>query len=233
MKSVFISSTNQDLLYHRAAVDKAIRRLDLRPINMDHFGSQPGGASGVSMREVGKADIFIGIVAMRYGYVPANHEKSVTEQEYDEAVKLGLPRLMYLLDPEYEDWPTEPPYVDQEPEKAALLEAFKKRIEQNEVRSLFTTPEHLAAEVAPDLIKLISNQQRVRLFTTILLAVVTILAVLGIVVASNPVVQQPEVGARITYEYYPDNGAQILTDPNGTRYILAPNGIWFTEPPAQ
>lgn len=55
-KSVFISSTSRDLGEYREAVDKAIRRLELHPINMDDFGSQPGGASGVSLREVAKAD---------------------------------------------------------------------------------------------------------------------------------------------------------------------------------
>lgn len=43
----------------------------------------------------------------------------------------------------------------------------------------------------------------------------------------------PEVGARITYEYHPSNGAHILTDPSGTRYILAPNGTWWSEPPTE
>jgi hypothetical protein len=101
-KSVFISSTSKDLPEHRAVIDKAIRRLGLRPINMDDFGSQPGGASGVSVREVRKADIFVGIIARRYGYVPDGMDKSVTEQEYDEALRRKLPRLMYLLDPNHD-----------------------------------------------------------------------------------------------------------------------------------
>src|SRR5215510_4526972 len=127
-KSVFISSTSKDLPEYRAAVDKAIRRLGMRPINMDDFGSQPGGATGVSVREVGKADIFIGIIARRYGYVPEGMEKSVTEQEYDEAVRLKLPRLMYLLDPAY-DWP--PEYVETAAQDK--LNAFRAKIERNDV----------------------------------------------------------------------------------------------------
>ncbi len=81
-KSIFISSTSKDLKPRRDAVDAAIRRLELRPINMSDFGSQPGGAVGVSVREVGKGDIFVGILAHRYGYIPAGMDKSVTEQEY-------------------------------------------------------------------------------------------------------------------------------------------------------
>ena len=60
MKSVFISSTSKDLQEHRAAVDKAIRRLELRPINMDDFGSQPGGAVGNWWSLLSLADKFDG-----------------------------------------------------------------------------------------------------------------------------------------------------------------------------
>jgi hypothetical protein len=58
-KSVFISSTSKDLQTYRDAANASIRRLELCPIDMQDFGSQPGGASGVSLREVGKADLFI------------------------------------------------------------------------------------------------------------------------------------------------------------------------------
>lgn len=57
MKSVFISSTSYDLKDHREAVDKIIARFDLRPINMENFGSQPRGAVETSLREVAKADV--------------------------------------------------------------------------------------------------------------------------------------------------------------------------------
>ncbi len=190
MKSVFISSTSRDLTEHRAAVDKAIRRLELRPINMDDFGSQPGGASGVSLREVGKADIFVGIIANRYGYIPEGMEKSVTEQEYDEAVKRGLPRLMYLLDPET-DWPTEEPYIDEEPEKAAKLAAFKQRINSTEVRSLFTTPDNLAAQISSDLTKLLDKQQRQRVGSILAAAVVVILLIIGFISVLDPRIPSP------------------------------------------
>src|SRR5262245_51900085 len=131
-KSVFISSTSIDLAEYRKQVNEAIRRLGLHPIDMADFGSQPGGASGVSVTEVALADIFVGIIAQRYGYVPENASKSVTEQEYDEAVRLRVPRLMYLVDPKF-DWPKE--LIEPDKVAQARLEQFKARIEKNEVRS--------------------------------------------------------------------------------------------------
>ncbi|MBZ0279219.1 MAG: tetratricopeptide repeat protein [Anaerolineae bacterium] len=187
-KAVFISSTSKDLPEHRAAVDKAIRGLELRPINMDDFGAQPGGASGVSLREVGKADIFIGIIAKRYGYVPAGMEKAVTEQEYDEAVKRRIPRLMYLLDPGY-DWPAE--RVEADETAQAKLAAFRNRIEANEVRRLFTTPDRLSSYVVTDLTKLLNKQRQQTLITRVLVAVVAVLALVAFVLAADSGVRTP------------------------------------------
>ena len=180
MKSIFISSTRVDLVAHRAAVDAAIRRLEQRPINMDDFGSQPGGASGTSVREVDKGDIYIGILAHRYGYVPAGMDRSVTEQEYDRAVERKMPRLMYLVDPAYA-WPEE--FIEQDDPAAGhsaqeKLNQFKARINKTEVRSLFTTPADLAAKVTIDVINLLDEDRRQQRLYRILTAIVIIFVVL-------------------------------------------------------
>jgi tetratricopeptide (TPR) repeat protein len=181
-KSVFISSTSIDLKEYREEVDAAIRRLEMRPINMKDFGSQPGGASVVSIHEVSKADIFVGIVAQRYGYIPEGMEKSVTEQEYDEAVRLKIPRLMYLLDL---NTPWDEALIENDQVAQKRLRAFRSRIEQNEVRSLFTSPDNLARQVAIDLTKFVDKQKRERFLTRVALPLITFLIViitLGILV---------------------------------------------------
>jgi len=183
VKSVFISSTSLDLADYRAAVDAALRRLELRPINMQDFGSQHGGASGVSLREVAKGNIFIGIIARRYGHVPEGSEKSIAEQEYDEAVRLNKPRLMYLLDP---DAPWDDALVEQGETAQTRLTAFRTRIEQNEVRSLFTTPDDLARQVTTDVVKLLDKQRRAQTFTRILAALVAIIALIALVLVADP-----------------------------------------------
>lgn len=185
-KSVFISSTSQDLAAYRDAVDKAVRRLRLRPINMQDFGSQPGGASGVSLREVGHADIFVGIIAHRYGYIPEGQSLSVTEQEYDEAVRRKLPRLMYLLDPAH-DWPAE--HI--ESAAADKMAAFRTKIERTDVRSLFTTPDALAAQVTADLTNLLEKKQRGLLLTRSLAALLIALALIVLVLIADSGIRTP------------------------------------------
>lgn len=183
-KSVFISSTSRDLTEYREAVDRAIRRLELRPINMDDFGSQPGGASGVSLREVAKADMFVGIVARRYGYVPHESASSITEQEYDEAVRRKVPRLMYLLDPAYQ-WPEE--HIEPGDVAQKKLTAFRLKIESTDVRSFFTSPEDLSAKVTADLVRLMAAQRRQDMRgRAIITAAVVVVLLMGVIVVSNP-----------------------------------------------
>jgi tetratricopeptide (TPR) repeat protein len=187
-KSVFISSTSLDLKEHRSLVDAAIRRLDQRPVNMDFFGSQPGGAAGVSLREVAKSDIYIGIIAWRYGYIPPGMSKSVTEMEYDEAVRLHKPRLLYIIKPDYDfAWQGKDEPQNQETDAAKeCLAAFKAHIEKSEVRSHFTTPDNLASQVTADLTKLLNNQGRARLITRAMASALLLLVLFAAIVLIDP-----------------------------------------------
>ncbi|MCC6615782.1 MAG: DUF4062 domain-containing protein [Anaerolineae bacterium] len=176
-KSVFISSTSQDLQDYREAVNRAIRRLRMLPIDMVDFGSQPGGAVKVSVDEVRRADYFVGVIAHRYGYVPEGADKSVTEQEYDDAVRLRKPRLMYMIDPAYA-WDEDK--VESDPEAQARLAAFKAKIEKSDVRSLFTTPGDLAAQVTSDLAKLDDRQRQRDFLVRMMVGVTALLAVIAL-----------------------------------------------------
>lgn len=185
--SVFISSTSIDLKPYRDSVDKTIRRIGLRPINMADFGSQPGGAHGVSLSEVGKADIYILIVAHRYGYVPDGMQFSVTHEEYKEAVRLKLPCLVYMLDPEF---PWDSHLIEQDDPTASYSATQKlaefKRLISKEVRSFFTTPDNLAMEVATDLYKLLENRKRRRRLQTIGIAFAMIIFFIVLFIINEP-----------------------------------------------
>lgn len=183
MKSVFISSTSYDLQPYRDVVKAVVERLDLRPIDMRNFGAQPGGAAGVSVREVQKADIFLGILAHRYGYIPEGAAKSITEQEYDEAVRLRLPRLMYLVDP---DFPWNEALIEAGEQAQANLADFKRRVERQDVRSLFSTPEDLASQVTADLVKLMDKQRRQAFFTRLLTAAIVLVTLLAVILLADP-----------------------------------------------
>jgi hypothetical protein len=150
MTSVFISSTSQDLAdYRKAAVDTCIR-LKLLPVAMQYFDAMPLDAVEGSKQQLEQADVYVGIFAHRYGYIPDGFEKSVTEIEFDYAGELNIPRLCFLVDPEYEyAWPVES--IDRE--NSDKLEIFKERINKTLIRASFTTVDNFAVKLMHSLVQ--------------------------------------------------------------------------------
>jgi len=52
------------------------------------------------LADVAACDLYICVVAWRYGFVPEGRTESITELEYRQAVASGRPRLVFLLDQE-------------------------------------------------------------------------------------------------------------------------------------
>lgn len=144
MLSIFISSTSQDLKEHRKAVINALLNADTMPTAMEFFGARAGDAVEVSLDQVEKCDLFIGLYAHRYGYQP-DGEKSITEMEYDHAVARGIDKLIFMVEPDYRAGALGEA-AETDNDKKERLAAFKKRVNQN-VRAEFTTPDDLATKV--------------------------------------------------------------------------------------
>ncbi len=144
---IFVSSTSVDLVRHRQQVREALVTLRQHPLMMEDFGAQVGDGTSVSTKELAEADLVLLVVAWRYGYVPAGADRSITEQEYDEALRLGKDCLVFLADPTTEARDDLFPLVARDPEHAAQLRAFRLRLERGHVRATFSTPEDLAKQV--------------------------------------------------------------------------------------
>jgi tetratricopeptide (TPR) repeat protein len=148
---VFLSSTFVDLQVHRAAVRDIVGRLGQFTLAMEQFGAREGDAHTVSTDLVAGCGVYLGVVAWRYGYVPAGQERSVTHLEYEEAGRLGIPRLVFLAAPETQaaDGPADLfPAAARDPEHLDQLLAFRSEIERAQVVDYFTTPDDLAKKVA-------------------------------------------------------------------------------------
>ena len=90
--------------------------------------------------------LYLGVFGMRYGSIPDGYDKSMTHLEYDEAQRLGLPSLIYILD---ESHPI--PAKDVETgEGPTSCEALKDQIKKQHMISFFTTPEDLQARIMND-----------------------------------------------------------------------------------
>lgn len=95
-KSVFLSSTFEDMKeYRKAIIDRIIKRR-MVPICMENWGANANKVTSVITDEVKKADIYLGIFGTRYGYVNENTNMSMTEIEYREALASNKPILVYI-----------------------------------------------------------------------------------------------------------------------------------------
>ena len=143
MKRVMISSTALDLPDHRNQVRDACLRQGMFPLMMEHLPARDADAIAESLRMVNEVDLYLGIFAYRYGYVPKGHDISITEMEYNRAVERGIPRLLFLM---HEKHPLTA--ADFEiGEGAAKLAALKARLKTERVVNSFKSPDELSAQV--------------------------------------------------------------------------------------
>lgn len=82
-KVVMISSTARDLSKdHREQVRLACERAGFAPHEMmEHLTAENKTAVEASLRMVDEADVYLGIFAYRYGFVPPGSDISITEME--------------------------------------------------------------------------------------------------------------------------------------------------------
>jgi hypothetical protein len=145
---IFVSSTFSDLQPYRAAVREALHRLETVVRGMEYFGASPETPKDECLRIVRSCKAYVGIFAMRYGSIDPDSGKSFTHLEYDEAQRIRLPSLIYLIDEERQ--PVLPRDIDFG-EGADKLRELKATLRRRHVVSQFTTPDHLAAQISQDL----------------------------------------------------------------------------------
>lgn len=140
----FISSTYIDLVEHRKLAAEALERLGQQLGRMEVFGARPQEATKSCLSEIETCDLFIGIYAHRYGYTPSGSQVSITEAEFNHALKLNKPIFCFVIK---DDHPWSPKMIEDQPGKSKL-EAFKQKINEALICDIFTTPEDLAFKVA-------------------------------------------------------------------------------------
>lgn len=141
---VFISSTFEDLKEYREAVQKALRKAGAIDISMENFGAVDSRPLQHCIKTIKtETDIFVGIYAHRYGYIPTGQTKSITELEFHEAVKSNLPILIFPVD---ENQPWLPKHIDDGDKKDKLNE-FKNHLSSNYIYDKFKNKDNLASIV--------------------------------------------------------------------------------------
>jgi len=131
---VFVSSTYLDNRERRQVVEDAVQRAGMIWIGMELFTATTRPTVEVCLDYVKEADVLVGIIAHRYGWIPDGQDVSITELEYAQAKE----RLMFEVDPslaiKQDDY-------DQGPDrwkKQDKLDAFKLRFRRDQMSALFT-----------------------------------------------------------------------------------------------
>ena len=150
MAKIYISSTFQDLIEYRKSVAHALRTTGHQVISMEEYVAAPQRPLKKCLEDVASCDIYIGIFAWRYGYIPVADNpdrKSITELEYAHAGAKRRKRLIFLSHPEM---PLTAPLADHfngEGERGKIVDRLRKQLQQDNTCSFFKSPDELAAQV--------------------------------------------------------------------------------------
>ncbi|MCB0837713.1 MAG: DUF4062 domain-containing protein, partial [Bacteroidetes bacterium] len=147
---VMVSSTVNDLPDYRSMVGDACLRASTFPRMMEHLSAGDTDAINISLSMVDKSDIYIGIFAHKYGHIPEGHRISITEMEYNRAVKRKIPRLIFIMSDEVEVKPRD---IDKG-KAAKQLEKLKKKLKNDNVVAFYESPKDLRGLVVDSLTKL-------------------------------------------------------------------------------
>lgn len=148
MNRVFLSSTFTDLADYRTAVQAAIRQLGANDVSMENFGARDERPVDECVRLVREeSDLFVGIYAHKYGYVPDGGDVSISELEYRAASDVPLPRFIYVID---ENQPWLPAYIDSGSERDRLR-TMKSMLLKRHICQTFGSKDQLATKVVADI----------------------------------------------------------------------------------
>ena len=149
-RCAMISSTVLDLPEHRKAVIDACNRARVSPIAMEHLPARDADAVRVSMEMVDQADVYLGIFASRYGYVPEGRDVSITELELDRAIARQIPILVFVAHAEHL---FKSEMIEADAVAQRKLQALKERASRGRVRATFRSVEDLGAQAIQALVE--------------------------------------------------------------------------------
>lgn len=151
MSKIYVSSTYSDLKNYREEVYHTLRQLRHDVIAMEDYVATDQRPLDKCLNDVTTCDIYVGIFAWRYGYIPDQdnpERRSITELEYRKAGEVGIPRLIFILKDDA-SWPTTlTDYKAGEGDRGKRIETFRNELMKEKTVSFFENPDDLARLVS-------------------------------------------------------------------------------------
>ncbi|MBI3822615.1 MAG: TIR domain-containing protein [Planctomycetes bacterium] len=155
---VFVSGTQRDLGPCRERVRVALLKMGHVNVELEGWAETKETLLTLGKQKLAQCDVYVGIFAWRYGWIPPGEDRSITELEYREARRLGIPTLIFLLD---EAAPWQPEHIDTDPSR---IKALRSELRSAHVVATFSTPDDLALTVMQSLHNLKSTPRAPRVF---------------------------------------------------------------------
>jgi hypothetical protein len=154
-KTVFISSTFEDLKEHRKKVWEILTKYEVNLRGMERFGARKEAPLQTCLAEVEQSDIFVGIISYRLGTIDQPSSKSFVQMEYERARELDKEIFIYLIDDK--NGKVIPAFVDFG-EKHEKLVSFKSILKERHTIDNFTDESDLAEKLDRKFDELLSKK---------------------------------------------------------------------------
>jgi hypothetical protein len=147
---IYLSSTFEDLKDYRERVYRELRALRHDVIAMEDYVAADVRPVDKCLADVRTSDIYVGLFAWRYGYVPPKgnpQKRSVTELEFREAVKHKKPCLLFILK-DTALWP--PNRMDAnsgDNKRGDRITALRRELREELLAGAFESADELASKV--------------------------------------------------------------------------------------
>ena len=164
MATIYLSSTYEDLKDYRRVVYEAVRKSGHQVIAMEDYVARDQRPLESCLQDVRSADLYVGLFAFRYGYIPPSqhdnpNDLSITELEFREAKQCNKPCLIFLAS---KDARPELKYVDActgEGGKGERINILRQYLLTERMVSEFSAPHELSTLVlAAIMVHLEKNQ---------------------------------------------------------------------------
>ncbi|HEV2912131.1 MAG TPA: DUF4062 domain-containing protein [Pyrinomonadaceae bacterium] len=146
MAKVYVSSTFLDLRDYREKVRTVLRRMGHEDVAMEYYVAEDQRPLDRCLSDVAACDLYVGIFAWRYGWIPADNNPdglSITAMEYRQASRSGKECLIFLLS---EDAPWPRKFMDKDQTR---IEQLRNDLgARHSSGTPFTSPDELGRLVA-------------------------------------------------------------------------------------
>ena len=156
-KTVFISSTYNDLSKYRKKVWEILEKYDVSIRGMEKFGARKETTLDTCISEVEQSDIYVGIIGFKLGSIDSNSGKSFTQIEYEKALELKKEILIYLMDENNAE--TTPQNFDFDFKRDKLI-AFKSILKERHTIDYFINENNLAEKLDRKFNELLSTLKK-------------------------------------------------------------------------